>query len=71
MRPHDLFVVGLSYLDSRCKDGLQIILPVSSKSSTSTQLTCEVASCIRRLPESKFSSRKMAKEIGERNDVGS
>ena len=37
----------------------------------STQLTCEVASCIRRLPESRFSSRKMAKEIGERNDVES
>jgi hypothetical protein len=30
MRPHYLFVVGLSYLDNKYKDVLQIILPVMS-----------------------------------------
>jgi hypothetical protein len=37
----------------------------------STQVICKVASCMRRLPESRFSSRNMAKEIGERNNVES
>jgi hypothetical protein len=48
-----------------------IDLPYLEKLVDSTQFTREGESCIRRLPESRFSSRNMVKEIGEKKDVES
>jgi hypothetical protein len=48
-----------------------IDLPYLEKLVDSTQFTREGESCIRRLPWSRFSLKKIVKEIGEKKDVES